>query len=255
MTKINAIIVDDEPLGRDAIRKSLELYCTDVQVVAECCNAQEAKEKVELLNPQLVFLDIAMPGKNGIDFLKELSNINFELIFVTAHNEFILQAIRFSAVDYILKPLDEKALVQAVNRAKEKIASTNRTRNLEILFHNISQKPTGADMQLCIPSTRGFQVIKINDIVYCQAENTYTSICLTDGKQLLSSRSLIEYETLLEELSFVRIHKSWLINLRHMKEYRKGEGGTVIMSDNKELEVSRRKKEHFLELLKQHFKF
>lgn len=252
---IKAIIVDDENLSRNTLRKLLEIYCPEVEVIAECEDAAAASRQVELLHPQLVFLDVAMPGKNGIDFLKELDNISFEVIFVTAHDKYVLQAIRFAAVDYLSKPVEEQQLVTAVENAAKRIDQKVASQQVQTLMHNMQPRNNPQEMQLCVPSIKGFQVIPISDIIYCEAENTYTNIHLKDNKKILASRPLADYELLLEDSLFFRIHKSSLVNMKHIKEYQKGEGGVVLMSNGKSLEVSRRKKEHFITFLKKVFKY
>lgn len=252
---IKAILIDDEKLSRNTLRILLNRHCPEVEIIAECENADTARQQADLLKPDLIFLDIAMPGKNGIEFLQELSEINFEIIFVTAHDKYVLQAIRFAAVDYLSKPIEEEQLLTAVTNAAKRIQLKSINRNIEIFLSNMQQKTLQQEMQLCIPGIKGFQVVQINDIIYCEAENTYTSIHLKDNKKILASRPLIDYETILQDTTFVRIHKSWLINMKHIKEYQKGEGGFVIMSNGKELEVSRRKKEAFIRTMKETFKY
>jgi len=252
---IDALLIDDEALSRDALRRSIELHCPEIRIIAESGNADEGKKQIETLRPQLVFLDIAMPGKNGFDLLKSLSKIDFEIIFVTAHDEYTIQAIRFSAVDYILKPCDDDELKEAVTRAQKKLNDRTGHISIDAFLHNVVQKLPNEQMQLCIASSKGFQIIKINDIICCEAQNSYTIFHLSDSSQVVSSKPIGDYESLLTDAHFARIHKSWLINMKHIKEYRKGEGGTVIMINAKELEVSRRKKEYFISELKKIFKY
>jgi two-component system LytT family response regulator len=252
---IKAIIVDDEKMSRQTLHKLLELYCPAVEVIAECENATEAYSKTQSLHPDLVFLDVAMPGKNGIDFLKGLDEINFEVIFVTAHDKYVLQAIRFAAVDYLQKPVVEQQLMEAVSNAAKRIHQKTANRQLETFLYNISHQNGQKEMQICIPSVKGFQVAELNDIIYCEAENTYTNIHFKDGKKILASRPLMDYELMLQDSHFFRIHKSSLVNMKHIKEYQKGEGGFVIMSNGKSLEVSRRKKETFITKMKEVFKY
>jgi two-component system LytT family response regulator len=252
---INAIIIDDEKLSRNTLKKLLELYCPSVHVIAECESADDARDKVAVLKPELVFLDVAMPVKNGIDFLKELDEINFEVIFVTAHDKYILQAIRLAAVDYLQKPVDEQQLITAVSNAAKRINNKAINQQVKTLIHNMHPRSSQQEMQLCIPGIKGFQVISLNDIIYCEAENTYTFIHLRDNKKILASRPLMDYEILLQDSLFFRIHKSTLVNMKHIKEYQKGEGGFVVMSFGKTLEVSRRKKEAFVLKMKEVFKY
>jgi two-component system, LytTR family, response regulator len=252
---MRAIIVDDEKMSRQTLRKLLELYCPIVEVIAECESAAEAAKQTLLLKPALVFLDVAMPVKNGIDFLKELEEINFEVIFVTAHDKYILQAIRLAAVDYLQKPVEEQQLITAVSNAAKRIATKAVSQQVQTFMHNMHTGNNQQEMQLCIPGIKGFQVVELSDIIYCEAENTYTNIHFKDGKKILASRPLMDYEMMLQDALFFRIHKSFLINMKHIKEYQKGEGGFVIMSNGKALEVSRRKKETFIIRMKEVFKY
>ncbi|HYG50298.1 MAG TPA: LytTR family DNA-binding domain-containing protein [Flavobacteriales bacterium] len=252
---IKAILIDDEQMSRNTLRKLLEMYCPAVNVIAECEDTVQGNTQIKALNPDLVFLDVAMPGQNGVDFLKSLGKINFEVIFVTAHDKYVLQALRFAAVDYLLKPVEERQLMDAVASAENRIKSKKRESNIDTLLYNLQHKTQASDMQLCIPDLQGFQVVQISDIIYCEAENTYTCFFLKNNREIVASRPLIDYETLLEDSSFVRIHKSTLINMKHIKEYQKGEGGVVIMSNDKALDVSRRKKEHFIAKMKEQFKY
>ena len=173
---IKAIIVDDEKLSRNTLKKLLEIYCPDVEVIAESDNVASATIQVMQLQPELVFLDVAMPGKNGIDFLKELDDIKFEVIFVTAHDKYILQAIRLAAVDYLQKPVDGQQLITAVSNAAKRIIQKSANYQVKTLLHNMQPKINQQDMQLCIPSLKGFQVVQVSDVIFCEAENTYTYI-------------------------------------------------------------------------------
>jgi two-component system, LytTR family, response regulator len=252
---IKALLVDDEKMSRLTLRKLLEVYSPSVEIIAEAENAAEAAVLVKELKPDLVFLDVAMPGKNGIDFLKELEEINFEVIFVTAHDKYVLQAIRFAAVDYLQKPVEETLLVNAISNAAKRIQQKTNNQHIETFLHNMKQQAGQQPMQLCIPSIKGFQVVEISDIIYCEAENTYTNIHFKDGKKILASRPLMDYEMMLQDSLFFRTHKSLLINMKHIKEYLKGEGGFAVMSNGKTLEVSRRKKEAFINKMKEVFKY
>ncbi|MBS1602912.1 MAG: response regulator [Bacteroidetes bacterium] len=249
---IKTILVDDELRGLSSPRKLVELNCPELQVVAECRDARQAVQAILMQRPQLVFLDISMPGQNGFDLLNELKDIHFEIIFVTAHDQYSLQAFRYSAVDYLLKPVDEMLLSYAVQRAAGRINTHNASQNVDTFLYNLQHKP--AEMKLCVSSLKGFQVIHLSDIIYCEGESSYTIFHTVDGTNIIASRSIIDYELLLEDNFFCRIHKSYLINLAHIKEYIRGEGGTVILSNGKEVEVSRRKREAFLIRVREYFK-
>jgi len=255
MNKIRTILVDDEPPGLSSLQIMLESNCPELEIVSACDSADTAIAAINNLRPELVFLDIAMPEKDGFDLLNEIGRIDFEIIFVTAHNDFMLQALRFSAVDYLLKPAEEHLLCEAVKRAVKKIEEKSSNENLDILLHNLKNKEDRQKMKICIPSLKGFQVVNISDIIYCEASSNYTIFHFTNKSTIVASRPIHEYEALLEDSGFVRIHKSFVINLEHVKEYLRGEGGTVILSNSMDLEVSRRKKENFIQRMKEFYKF
>lgn len=251
---MKAILVDDEPDGIRTLQKMLESHCPNVKVAATCSNATTARQQLEETKPDVVFLDIQMPGKNGLELLTEIPDKEFEVIFVTAHNEYMLQALQYSAADYLLKPVDEDRLIEAVQRVEKRLQGGKKEWT-ETLMHNLSKTGNPSEMRLCLPTLKGFIVVKLDDIIYCEAERSYTIFHL-DGKRTVTvSKSLIEYDNLLQDTQFLRIHKSFLVNLHHVKEYQRGEGGTVIMSDNAEIEVSRRKKEFFLGRMKELYKY
>lgn len=255
MNNITAILVDDEPRGLSSLQKLLEFNCPEIKVVASCSNADEARQKIGQLKPQLVFLDIAMPEKTGFDLLGEMGSIDFEIIFVTAHNDFMLQAFRFSAVDYLLKPVEDNLLIEAVRRAARRIEEKSTESNLETLVYNLQSKEGGQKLKMCIPSIKGFQVVKLSEIIYCEASGNYTNFHFTERPLICASKPIHEYETLLEDCGFVRVHKTFLINMEHVKEYQRGEGGYVFMSNGAQVEVSRRKKDLLMTKMKEFYKF
>jgi two-component system, LytTR family, response regulator len=252
---IKAILVDDEPRGLASLKKMLEQDCPDIEIAAECLDANSAKEKIKEYRPDLVFLDISMPGKNAFDLLNELEDIRFEIIFVTAHNDYIRQAFKYSAVDYLTKPVDEDILTDAVKRATKRIHLNETNRNIDTLLFNLQKIQAPHDMKLCVPSLKGFQVINLSDVIYCEAESSYTIFHLTNKQHIVASKTMIEYEILLQNSTFCRIHKSFLVNLIHIKEYLRGEGGSVVLTNNMHIEVSRRKKEIFMSRMKELFRY
>ena len=255
MTTLRTILIDDEPRGISSMQKLLQINCPDVNVIGSCTNADEAIEMIKSMEPALVFLDIAMPVKNGFELLKELKGFHFEVIFVTAHNQFMIEAFHFSAIDYLLKPVEDNLLVDAVNRAKKRIDERSGSKNVETFLHNLKQKKSPQKMRLCIPSLKGFQVIELDDILYAESSGNYTNLYFANQKMVCTSKPMHEYEVLLEDAGFVRIHKSILVNLLHVKEYLRGEGGSVILSDGNTVEVSRRKKYLLMAKMKEFFKF
>jgi two-component system LytT family response regulator len=252
---MKAILVDDEPDGIRTLKKMLELHCPNVEVSATCSNAVAAKHQIKELQPDVVFLDIQMPGKSGLELLTELPAKNFEIIFVTAHNEYILQALQYSAADYLLKPVDEDRLIEAVQRVENRLEAGKKEGMTEALLHNLGKTGNPSEMRLCLPTLKGFIVLKLEEIIYCEAERSYTVFHLEKNKTVIVSKPLLDYENLLKDTSFLRIHKSFLINLHHVREYQRGEGGMVIMSDDAEIEVSRRKKDQFLLKIKEAFRY
>jgi len=251
---MRTILVDDEPDGIRTLKKLLELNCPEVEIAATCTNAAMARQKVEELDPDVVFLDVRMPGKSGLEMLAELPVKNFEVIFVTAHNEYMLQALQLSAVDYLMKPVDEDRLVEAVERVRRRLKLEKSTVPAETLLYNIDKVDHPLEMRLCLPTQKGFTIVKLEEIIYCEAKRSYTVFHFTNSKPIMISKPLFDYDRLLTSV-FLRVHKSFLINLLHVKEYVRGEGGTIIMSNGAEIEVSRRKKEQFLLKVKGFFKY
>ncbi len=260
MQTIKTILVDDEPRGLKSLQKLLQFNCPSVEVISCCNNATEAKNEIIGVDPDLVFLDIAMPGKTGLDMLTELPEINFEVIFVTAYSDHMKQAFHFSAVDYLIKPVDEELLTQAVSRVEKKLERkvndyvTTKKDELETFIYNM-QHASVNQKKLCIPSLTGFQVIEIADIIYCEASTNYTNFYFTHRSPICASKQIHEYEQLLSDCNFIRTHKSFLVNMQHIKEYVRGEGGSLILSNGNEVEVSRRKKDWLMTKMKSFYKF
>jgi two-component system, LytTR family, response regulator len=255
MTTLHTLLIDDEPRGLNTMQKLLELNCPDVSIVGTCTHVDDAIEKINQLHPDLVFLDIAMPVKTGFDLLREFEEPEFEVIFVTAHNNFMIEAFHFSAVDYLLKPVEDDLLVDAVKRAKKRIIEKSGNKNIETFLHNVRHRQSPRNMKLCIPSLKGFQVVELDDILFAEASGNYTNFYFSNQPFICTSKPIHEYEELLHDNGFVRIHKSYLVNLLHVKEYLKGEGGSVILSNGKEVEVARRKKDIFLGKMKEYYKY
>ena len=253
--KLKTILVDDEPRGLSALKKLLELNCPEVEVIATCSNADEAVEQIDALQPQLVFLDIAMPQKNAFDLLQGIGSFNFEIIFVTAHNNYMLQAFRYSAVDYLLKPVEHNLLVDAVERVVKRVEQKQRNPYNEALLHNLHHHSAPEKMKLCIPSVRGFQVVILSELLYCESSSNYTNFYFINRPMICSARPMHEYEKLLSDRGFVRVHKSFVVNLEHVTEYIRGEGGSLVLSNGMQLEVSRRKKDYFLNRMREYYKY
>lgn len=251
MSKIKTIIIDDESNGRDILQALLEKFCPSVEIAAVAESAGQGKQLIEQHKPQLVFLDINMPGMNGFELLEQFGAPDFEVVFVTAHDNYALKAFKFSAIDYVLKPIDLDDLKNAVKKAEEKLAAKSRPKERYTeFFHNIKNMQNPFD-KLGLATRDGLIFIKISDIIRCESDVNYTWFFLEGGEKILASKTLKEFEEMLDEYNFYRIHKSHLVNLSHLKRYVKGEGGSVIMSDNSEVEVSRRNKEGLMKRLQQ----
>jgi two-component system, LytTR family, response regulator len=251
---LRTILVDDEPSGLNTMRSLLQFNCPEINIVATASAVDEAVEKIKSLQPDLIFLDISMPVKDGFSLLKELKDFNFEVIFVTAHNEFLLDAFHFSAIDYLLKPVEDDLLIDAVKRARKRIMEKAGNKNFETFLHNVQQKHSSQNMRLCLASPRGFEVVELNDVLYVESSGNYTNLYFSDHSSLCSSKPLHEYEELLADAGFIRVHKSFLVNLSHVKGYIRGEGGFIKLSNGNSVEVSRRKKEFFLAKMKEFYK-
>src|SRR5688572_5900492 len=193
MNWIKSILIDDEPRGLLSLQQLLEFHCPEVEVMQACRRTNEAKAAIEQLHPQLIFLDIEMPGKNGFELLDELPEIDFEIIFVTAHNDYTTQALHLSAVDYLLKPVDERLLIEAVKRAGKRIGTKTGNIPLETFFHNIQQAAVPQKRKLCIPFSRGFQVVDLQKITYVEANGNYSNFHFMDRPVICASKPLHEY--------------------------------------------------------------
>jgi two-component system, LytTR family, response regulator len=245
---IKAIIVDDELGARESLSKMLEKNCKQVEVVAKVDSMLAAFEAITNKEPDLVFLDIEMPNGNAFDLLEKFKTINFNIIFTTAYDHYAIKAIKFSAVDYILKPIDPEELIMAVKRFEvKKNEAATLDKQFKTLLSNV--KPDNKLKKVGIPDGDGLLFINLSDIIRCDSDGNYTFFILASGKKIIASRTLGEYEQMFCDDNFFRIHRSHLINLEHVKKYIKGEGGYVVMSDGSQVEVSRRNKTDFLEKL------
>jgi two-component system, LytTR family, response regulator len=241
---LKCIIVDDELKSRESLKILIEDFCEGVTVDAICQNVDEAVLAIDQVNPDIVFLDIQLQRETGFDLLERIKNFQFEVIFTTAYSEYAIKAFKFSAIGYLLKPIDIEELKKAISKVEKKMNSSV-TERLQQLMQNLKNGSVD-NYKLALPTTDGLVFIKVNDILYCEASSNYTEIITEDGKKFTVSRTLKEYEDMLSGQNFFRIHHSYLINLNSIKKYVRGDGGYVIMNDGKSLDVSKRKKEGFL---------
>lgn len=241
---IKAVIVDDEVKSIKLLKSFLNRSCPDVIIVGETSVPDEAFGIINKETPDLVFFDIDMPGINGIDLAASFPEHAFAIIYVTAYEQFAMKAIRTNAVDYLLKPVNERELVLAVLKAQKRIAENKILAGSK--KENVSSNPL---TKIALPSGDGLTLLDIKDIIRCQSDGSYTVFYISDNQEILVSYNIGEYERQLKPYRFLRIHNSHLVNLNHVKKYKKGRGGSVIMSDGAELDVSARKKEEFLKEL------
>jgi len=242
---IRAIIIDDEAHCIQTLVVLLKEYCPEVQVSEQCLSAKKGLEAIEKYKPDLVFLDIEMPSMNGFEMLEQFSQLPFAVIFTTSYDQYAIKAMRYSALDYLLKPVDAKELVAAVHRVQQQ-KRMPAPEQFEILFSRLRDKES-AFRKLAVPTMEGYELIMAENIIRCEADDNYTHLFLKDKTRISACRQLKEMEEQLRDFSyFVRVHHSWLVNMNEVTKYIRGEGGYVIMSDGSTVNVSRSRKEALL---------
>lgn len=244
---INAIIIDDEPDCCESLSILLQRNCPEVNIAGTFYSAEKALLAINEIKPQLVFLDIEMPNMNGFEMLEKLSSIDFELIFTTSYDQYAIKAIRFSALDYLLKPIDREELQKAVQKVKSRLQKP-LTQQLEILLQKINQ-PSNPIQRIALPTMEGLKLVPVDSIISCASEGNYTIFLLKDKQKIIVSRPLKEVEEMLEEYSFFRVHHSYIVNMNEIDRFIKTDGGYLIMSDGSSVDVSRSKKELLLKKL------
>lgn len=245
---IKTLIVDDEQHSIDRLQTLLIKHCRmNIQIIGTCNSVEEALVQINKYNPQLIFLDIQVKNRTGFDLLSEIPNKNFDVIFVTAYEKYAVQAFRFSAVDYLLKPVDPEELIQSVERIGKKKPQELISLRFETLLENVEQlKQYTPPKKIVVPTVNGFEFLPVIDILRCESEINYTTIFLKDKQKLVVAKTLKEFEEMLAEYNFFRVHNSHLVNLSYIKRYQKGKGGFVVMADGTEIEVSVRRKDDFI---------
>jgi two-component system LytT family response regulator len=249
MNSIAAIIVDDEQESRNTLRSFLQKYCPEVFLAAEAASVQEAVQKIREHRPQLVFLDISMPLENGFLLFDQFPDPPFYTVFVTAYDNYALEAIKRHALDYLLKPVSIDELIKAVATVRQRIndrTAVQRMQDMLYAIHDTNRR------RIALPITEGQMYVNVADIVHCESEINYTRFHFADGKKMLVCQTLGTYEQLLKEYGFVRVHNRHLININFVEKYHRGRGGIVYLRNNVAIEVSQRKKEEFLKMMKQY---
>ncbi|MBK9106832.1 MAG: response regulator transcription factor [Saprospiraceae bacterium] len=242
---IRAILIDDEPRSLKLLVNLIGEYCPQVKLLGIATKVEDAFLLIQNNLPDVIFLDIEMQRETGFDLLNRFSKIQFEIIFTTAFEHYALKAIKFSALDYLLKPIDIEELKLAVAKVEQNGQHQKMNKRLETFMQNMQLAKTD-HYQLALPSSDGLNFIQIQDILYLKSDRQYTIFYTKTGEKIVTSKNLGEYEDLLKDFNFFRVHHSSLINLNEAKKYLRGEGGSVIMSNGQEIEVSKRKKEKFL---------
>jgi len=244
---IKAIIVNDEPNCCESLATLLERYCPEVKIADICYSGETALAAIKDQPPQIVFLDIEMPHMNGFQMLEKLPDISFEIIFTTSYDQYAITAFKFSALDYLLKPVDREELEKAVKKVERKM-SPAISQQLEILMQKINQ-PFVPVQRIALPTMQGLEFVPVESITRCDSSNNYTEFFLAGNKRLLVSRTLKEVEDMLSDYGFLRVHHSHIVNLNAITRYIKGEGGYLVMADGSTVDVSRSRKELLMQKL------
>lgn len=245
---LNAIIIDDEIRWIEELKLLLGEYCPGVNVLAQYCLSKEGLDAIKKLKPDLVFLDIEMPGMNGFELLEQFTEIPFAVIFTTCYDRYAIKAIRFSALDYLLKPVDTKELIRAIKRVEDK-KDLPMAAQFQVLLNQIRVK--GQDFnKLAVPTLEGFELIQTDQLMRCNANDNYTCFYMKDKNKIMACRTLKEIEEQLKDFKFfIRVHHSHIVNLNEVVKYIRGEGGHLILSDGTSINVSKSRKDKLLNTL------
>ena len=250
---IKAILIDDDQNLREGMKSLLERFAPNIKIIGEADSVESGIEVMDNLKPQVVFLDIQLNDGTGFDILEQLAakngTINSNIVFITAHEQYAIKAFRFSALDFLLKPVDPEELQKVIKKIELALEKTNDYANIDLLLENIRKK-VDKFKRIALSTSDGIHLFEISDIIRCESEDNYTKFYIKNSKPVLISKTLKEYEELLTEHGFERIHQSHLINLNYLKSYIKKDGGYVIMADNSHLPISQRKRERLQEILK-----
>ena len=249
---IKAVIIDDDAILREGMRMMLKHYAPEIAIIGEAESVKTGTEIIENLSPDVVFLDIQMNDGSGFDILEKLNQklgkISSHIVFITAHEKYAIKAFRFSALDFLLKPVDPDELKNVISKIKNVLHQNENFEHIKLFLENINKKNEGFK-KIALSTSEGIHLFEIKDIIRCESEDNYTRFFIKNHKPVMISKTLKEYEELLTEHGFERIHQSHLININELKSYIKKDGGFVVMSDNSQLPVSQRKKERLQELI------
>jgi len=243
---IRCVLIDDESNSLEMMEWLLKTYCPQVKIEAMCNSAANGIEAIHKYKPDVVFLDIEMPHMNGFDMLEQFDKISFDIVFCTAYDQFAIKAFRYSALNYLLKPVDPEDLKETIKRLEEKKAAPSREQ-IDLLLQNMRQAVRPAVQRIALTANDGMIFVSTEDILYCQAESNYTSVVLKGGKKILISKVLKDIDETLAGGDFFRVHNSYLINLNHISKFVRGEGGYVIMDDGANIGISRSRRQEFMD--------
>lgn len=242
------VIVDDMRNAREVIASIIEKRCKNVNIVATAESVKSGIQAIKEHKPDIVLLDIQMHDGSGFELLNKLKPFNFKVIFITAYEEYALKAFKFSAVDYVLKPIDSVELVSAIEKAQQVLPQADTSQSLNALENNYTNH-NKEQKKIVLKTQESIYVLNVKDIIRCEADENYTRFFLNDGRRILISKPLKEYDEMLTEYGFFRVHQSHLINLDYFKQFKKIDGGFAVMSDKSEIPVSSRKKDLFLQTI------
>lgn len=244
---IRTILIDDESNSLEMMEWLLKTYCPQVVVEAMCDSGEKGIEAIRRYKPDLVFLDIEMPHMNGFDMLEQFDKLFFDVVFCTAYDQFAIKAFRYSALNYLLKPVDPDDLKETIRRLEEKKSSPSKEQ-IDLLIQNIRQPARPAVQRIALTTGDGLIFVETRDILYCQAESNYTNVVVVGGKKILVSKVLKDIDETLSGNDFYRVHNSYLINLNHIQKFVRGEGGYIIMDDGANIGISRSRRQEFMDL-------
>ena len=244
---IRCVLIDDENNSLEMMEWLIKTYCPQVTIEAMCNTSEKGIEAINKFKPDVVFLDIEMPHMNGFDMLEQFDKLSFDVVFCTAYDQFAIKAFKYSALNYLLKPVDPADLQETFRRLEEKKSSPSKEQ-IELLLQNIRENIKPAVQRIALTTGDGMIFAPVEHILYCEAESNYTSVVLNDGKKILVSKVLKDIDETLSGSGFYRIHNSFLINLNHIKKYVRGDGGYVIMDNDVTVSISRSRRQEFMEL-------
>ncbi len=247
---IKAIIIDDEKKSREALMGLIDRYCPDIFVLAQADGCIDGIEKVKAHNPDIVFLDIQMPDGSGFNFLEAFNDFNFEVIFTTAHDQYAIKAIKYSALDYLLKPINPDDLKDSITKYLQKQDKGQINKNIKVLLDNM-KLPSSEPKKIILSTSEGIHILSVDEIIRCESDDYYTKFFLTNGNSILISKTLKQNEAMLSDFNFIRPHRSHLINTKYIKNFLKINESHILMNDGSKIPVSRRKREEIIRVLSQ----